>query len=116
LNLKPGQTPDISVRENGLVGPEVPPIVHGASTFYNPETVNLTGDVWKVERAAAEATPGLGVLEDGEDAVPPGRNPPGHNSIYPMIGMKPETFIQLFKGLMWRYVYRKKTSFPVNIS
>ena len=64
--------------------------------------------------ATREATPGFGVWADGSDAVPPGPNPPGHHTVYPIIGMKPEMFIWLFKNLPWRYVYNKKIS--VNIS
>jgi hypothetical protein len=33
--------------------------VRGASTFYNPEIVELTGHVWKVEKAQVQATPGF---------------------------------------------------------
>jgi RHS repeat-associated protein len=59
LNTKPGQTPDLRIGQTGLVGPETPPNVRGASTFYNPEIVELTGHVWKVEKAQVQATPGF---------------------------------------------------------
>ncbi len=116
-NNKPGQTPDITIDDHtGLVGPEVPPLVHGASTWSNPETTTLTGWVYKVEKELIRATILLGVWADGTDAVPPGPNPVGHHTVYPAVGMKPEVFIQTFGQLPWRYVYKKKHAFPINIS
>ncbi|MCI0422354.1 MAG: hypothetical protein L0312_24555, partial [Acidobacteria bacterium] len=98
----------IAVRENGLVGPEIPPDVSGASTFANPEGAPPTGHVWKVERELILVTAVLGVWADGIDATPPGPHPPSHHTVYPTVALPPEIFVQTFLGLPWRYVYFKK--------
>jgi hypothetical protein len=77
------------------------------SRRYKVKVTSETGNVPSVPEFP-EATPGLGVLADGSDAVPPAPEPTGHHTEYPTIEMKPEMFIWLFKSQPWRYVYNKK--------
>jgi hypothetical protein len=72
---------EIFTDEFGNVGPEMPPLPNGASTFAYPRMAPLTGHYYKLP-AGSQLPGGVSVIADGVDVNPLSSNPAGHNIIY----------------------------------
>ena len=91
---------------SGDVGPESPPLPKGASTFGNPHAAPLTGHYHSIPRGIL-LPPGLGVVPDGPEFVPDSPNPPTHHTIYPVVAMPFQRFVDKFFDLPWKYEGKK---------
>jgi RHS repeat-associated protein len=96
-NLKPGQTPDISVNSNGMVQSTS----KGASTFADPtvfKEIGMEGQTHKLP-AGTDLPEGFDIIADGEDVK--GKHKRSHHTISPCDEMLPESFIDKFLSLPW---------------
>jgi len=90
----------------GTIGPEVPPLPHGASTFGDPNMAPLSGPYHRLP-AGTELPSGMSVVADGVDIIPSSTNPPTHYSMYPTVSMPFDDFSKAFTDLPWSYVGKK---------
>lgn len=104
----PRSDKDIQVDSEGYVGPEPQPgesFPNGASTFGNPDKVNLTGPYHRIPKSVSMPT-GLSVMADGRDVGGP--HGETHHTIYPIEKMLFRKFVEKFQSLGWKYVGNKK--------
>jgi len=97
---------DIFPDSVGDVGPELPPLPNGASTFGDPNLAPLSGHYHTVPKGTI-LPEGLGVLPDGKDVIPNSPHGPTHHTIFPTEKMHVDRFIELFMNLPWRYGGKK---------
>jgi len=97
---------DITLDDNGMVGPEGLPTPQGASTFGDVGEAPLTGHYHSIPEGT-ELPEGLGVVDDGSDVVEGSPNPPTHRTIYPTRQMPYEEFADKFNSLPWEWVGKK---------
>lgn len=89
------------------VGPESPPFPSGASTFADPQQAPLSGHYYRLPRGTP-LPEGIRVVPDGRDVCTDSPHEPSHHTIYAVNPMTLERFIDLFLGLPWEYVEKKK--------
>jgi len=97
---------DIFPDSAGDVGPELPPLPNGASTFGDPNLAPLSGHYHTLPKGTI-LPEGLGVLPDGKDVIPNSPHGPTHHTIFPTEKMHIDRFIELFMNLPWRYGGKK---------
>ena len=102
---RPVQDFDVEDFSN-FVGPETPPMPHGASSFDNIDNVPLKGHYHTLPEGT-ELPEGLGVIADGSDVLENSLRGVGHHSFFPIKSMTVEEFNNLFKSLPWKYGGKK---------
>ncbi|ADP79414.1 DUF6531 domain-containing protein [Pseudofrankia inefficax] len=95
---------DFDIGPDGMIIPQEPPEVKGASTFADVTKVPVRG-IYHSIPADTPMPDGIGLIRDGRDAG--GVHFPTHASIYPTKPMKPDDFVEKFLGLPWKRAGRK---------
>lgn len=104
---RPRPFADLPVDTLGMVGPEVPPLPKGSSLFADPFQAPLHGHFLCLPKGTI-LPDDLGIIADGCDVFQTSKHGPTHHTIYPITQMTMKRFTELFLGLPWRYVGRKK--------
>lgn len=98
---------DIFPDELGMIGPELPLLPNGASTFADISEAPLTGHYHTLPQGT-QLPNGLQIVADGSDVIAASPNAPTHHTIFPSICMHVEKFTELFQNLPWIYGGKKK--------
>lgn len=88
--------------ERGMLAPETPPYVRGASTFADPSQSGFSGHYHRLP-AGTILPDGLAIIADGADVDSDSCYPQSHHMIYPTRSMSVQEFVALFQALPWEY-------------